>query len=80
MIRHEIAALIGRVRPTAIIFGVLAFIGLIYLINVFVRMIGTEADAATLGLMFGAILLLAGTIGTCAAESFRRPASPRGSG
>lgn len=76
MIREQVAGLIGRIRPTAIIFGVLAFIGLIYCIQIVIGMIAKDADAGTIGLMFGAVLLLAGTIGTCAAKAFDDPPPP----
>ena len=76
MIREQCAQLIGRIRPTAIIFGVLAFIGLMYCIQIVLGMIARNADAGTVGLMFGAVLLLAGTIGTCAAKAFDDPPPP----
>lgn len=76
MIREQFCQLIARIRPTAIIFGILAFIGLLYCIRIVIGMLDSDADAGTIGLMFGAILLLAGTLGTCAAKAFDDPPPP----
>ena len=76
MIRSEIASLISRVRPTALLFGVMSLIALILCIHVLMSMVADKTDMAVVGMVFGAVLLLAGTLGACAAKAFDDPPPP----